>query len=36
MPVHGKRWEGWILEKVYASLSDIKIGQKMKNEHTLK
>ena len=33
MPVHGKKWEGLIFEKVYASLLDIKIVEKMKNEH---
>ena len=33
MPVHEKKWKGWILEEVDASLSDIKVGLKMKNEH---
>ena len=33
MPVHDKKWEGLILEEVDASLSDIKVGEKMKNEH---
>ena len=33
MPVHEKKWEGLILEEVDASLPDIKVGQKMKNEH---
>ena len=36
MPVHEKEWEGLILEEVDASLSDIKVGQKMKNEHLSK
>ena len=36
MPVHEKKWEGLILEEVDASLSDIKVGQKMKNEHLSK
>ena len=36
MPVHEKEWKGLILEKVDSSLPDIKVGQKMKNEHLLK